>query len=709
MKKNLFPLFILLATVIAGVVSAQAKPVVYFFHGTQIQTDTLTDGVVSGTVVCNRNTGTFTLDNAVINITSEDYPVFSDGNYGNAITLIIKGKCSIKVLAGGVGFSASTITVQGNSLADQLEITSRTGLVANGVNIANCVLKISTSGGSLILNDRTTASFSNCQVNLHSNDGRVIEGASGMTFDGCRITSPDPATITLADLGYRMLDGSKFYSMAIDLIKPTDVILFEDALVKSLCVSHWDTNKDGQLSYGEAAAVTSLGDVFQGQTKITKFDELQYFTGLTKVDEGAFKNCTKLEKVTIPKTAVTIEAYAFLNNLKLTRVTFVAGNSLEAIKQSAFYATPVTTITGVDKLTYIGTSAFSNCVSLETFDMPATLNYIGNRAFYGCKKLNTAIPTSVNQILQEAFAYCSSLTTDQHLTNRTYQFKIGKDAFRGCPLHKIVLESDFLMSTSVEDCFYGDNADDFICYVNNHVYNAFQSLNWTAEQKWRMLPYVDLGAHNRAPIYCNIDLIPAKSSYWAHVFEIVSDYDKGSSYVNARYTEVPRTMALPAGTPAIAYSYGADRIYFEHPKAPARPFNVKNLLIGSYAGGYTKENTDQASYYIWNHADDVFKCLSSNSRANRVGSGCAYIGIPEALDSSVYATVMVNGTDPNSHIYDGDVNGDGVVDITDVNILINIILGKTEAEDIEGNADINDDRTIDITDVNIVLNLILGK
>lgn len=55
------------------------------------------------------------------------------------------------------------------------------------------------------------------------------------------------------------------------------------------------------------------------------------------------------------------------------------------------------------------------------------------------------------------------------------------------------------------------------------------------------------------------------------------------------------------------------------------------------------------------------------------------------------------------------MNGDGLVDITDVNILINIVLGKTDAKEIDGRADINEDYVIDITDVNLLLNLILGK
>ncbi len=53
----------------------------------------------------------------------------------------------------------------------------------------------------------------------------------------------------------------------------------------------------------------------------------------------------------------------------------------------------------------------------------------------------------------------------------------------------------------------------------------------------------------------------------------------------------------------------------------------------------------------------------------------------------------------------GDVNGDGTIDIDDVNIIINIILGNataTTAADVDGNG------TVDIDDVNAVINLMLN-
>lgn len=58
----------------------------------------------------------------------------------------------------------------------------------------------------------------------------------------------------------------------------------------------------------------------------------------------------------------------------------------------------------------------------------------------------------------------------------------------------------------------------------------------------------------------------------------------------------------------------------------------------------------------------------------------------------------------------GDVNGDGKVDITDVNVIINIMLGKDDAANYGGRANVTgDDDTIDVSDVNAVINIVLGK
>ena len=55
----------------------------------------------------------------------------------------------------------------------------------------------------------------------------------------------------------------------------------------------------------------------------------------------------------------------------------------------------------------------------------------------------------------------------------------------------------------------------------------------------------------------------------------------------------------------------------------------------------------------------------------------------------------------------GDVNGDGIVDVEDVNAAINIILKLNNLSDYSGNADITNDGIVDVEDVNKLINIIL--
>lgn len=57
-----------------------------------------------------------------------------------------------------------------------------------------------------------------------------------------------------------------------------------------------------------------------------------------------------------------------------------------------------------------------------------------------------------------------------------------------------------------------------------------------------------------------------------------------------------------------------------------------------------------------------------------------------------------------------DVNGDDIVDVADINILVNIILGKDSADNYDGRAYITEgDTDVDVSDINEEVNIILGK
>ena len=130
--------------------------------------------------------------------------------------------------------------------------------------------------------------------------------------------------------------------VAIDNSSPA--INFADNNVKKICVDNWDTDGDGELSEAEAAEVKNLGLVFENKSDITSFDELEYFTGLTSIDEKAFSHCSNLISISIP------------NNV-----------------------------------TNIGNSAFYDCYSLTSLIIPESVTWIGSQAFDECQLLNVLI------------------------------------------------------------------------------------------------------------------------------------------------------------------------------------------------------------------------------------------------------------------------------------------------------------------------------
>ena len=185
--------------------------------------------------------------------------------------------------------------------------------------------------------------------------------------------------------------GLAIDDLTLDIVSSPNIV-FADANVKAICVDNWDTNGDGELSYDEAAAVMTLkpsgaeNSVFWN-TEITSFDELQYFTGLTSIEENAFMFCNSLTSVTLPNAVTSIGSYAFAYCISLTSVSLP------------------------NSLTTIGDFAFTNATSLSAIELPLSLMDIGMMAFDNCGLVSVVIPASVMGIGINPFTYCSSLTS----------------------------------------------------------------------------------------------------------------------------------------------------------------------------------------------------------------------------------------------------------------------------------------------------------
>lgn len=162
----------------------------------------------------------------------------------------------------------------------------------------------------------------------------------------------------------------------------TATIPFKDSKVKALCVANWDTNGDGKLTFAEAAAVTSLGEVFYKNTEITSFMELQYFTGLTSL-ESAFYGCSALEEIIVPYGVTSL--YSAFGNCAALKTVLIP----ETVTNIAW--------------------AFNNTTALEYVDLPSGLTTIGERAFQKSGLKSVDIPETVTTIGTLAFAGCSNL------------------------------------------------------------------------------------------------------------------------------------------------------------------------------------------------------------------------------------------------------------------------------------------------------------
>lgn len=247
-------------------------------------------------------------------------------------------------------------------------------------------------------------------------------GEDGKDADSIKITQDEN------NVYFELADGTVITISKTGQSVDPNIIQFADENVKKLCVGMWDTNGDLELSYDEAATVTSLGTTFTGNSEIQIFNELKHFTGLTVLDD-AFSGCSNLWKVTIP---VNVESMTF-NNFKgcvsLKTITFEKGSKLKAF-------------TGGHDNNYKILGAFLDCKSLTTIEIPASVESLGT-AFKGsslrtitfekgsklksitggyqnkdnysgalsdCKALTfIEIPASVETIEIAAFYICSSL------------------------------------------------------------------------------------------------------------------------------------------------------------------------------------------------------------------------------------------------------------------------------------------------------------
>ena len=313
------------------------------------------------------------------------------------------------------------------------------------------------------------------------------EGRSFICWRENGQTVSTEATYSFTVTGARNLVAN-FSSLA------SEIIVFADPNVKTICINNWDSNGDGELSYVEAAAVTNLGNVFEGNTSITAFNEIQDFTSLTTICDDAFQGCSNLASIiqSLPPSISSIGDRAFLGCSSFTGDLTIPV-TIKTVGKNAFYRCSGFTgeLTIHESVEYIGGAAFAFCgfttlnynavnceigwgsvwndqgtswccfspfscgEQLTTLNIGDQVQRIPDGAF---QKMylesmdfvsnsftgQLSIPESVTRIENYAFENCEGFTGSLQIPN-SVNF-IGEAAFLGCT----GLEGNLTIGTSVE-------------------------------------------------------------------------------------------------------------------------------------------------------------------------------------------------------------------------------------------------------------------
>ena len=188
-----------------------------------------------------------------------------------------------------------------------------------------------------------------------------------------------------------------------------------------------DKITDGDVIEKDGVLYSADMTVLRGFTEAVAA-ELVVPETVTRIADGAFRNCFALQAITLPDTVTGLPDALFENCRNLQTVKFS------------------------DKLTAIGSRTFSGCIRLAEIKIPDTVSEIGDYAFSSCRSFRSVtLPTAIKDLSDGVFADCVRMTEMQLPENLQ---SIGNNAFYNCYNLKEILLPETV--TSLGTCvFYG--------------------------------------------------------------------------------------------------------------------------------------------------------------------------------------------------------------------------------------------------------------
>ena len=252
------------------------------------------------------------------------------------------------------------------------------------------------------------------------------EAENKQVENGKKVTPPTAPTRYGWDfVGWYTKDASGNWAdeaFNFDTTITEDITLYARWTVGGDCGDNltWTLDSDGTLTISGMGAMADYdnADKQPWANQRSSINKVVIGDGVTSIGENAFANCPGLKavelppngvletikynafswvhsssevsagitEITIPKSVITIEKYAFDGCTKLATVTFAPNSKLETIGHWAFEDTAISEISIPASVKTIGNSVFNKCLNLTKviFESPSSLENVSSNTFVGC-------------------------------------------------------------------------------------------------------------------------------------------------------------------------------------------------------------------------------------------------------------------------------------------------------------------------------------
>ena len=356
----------------------------------------------------------------------------------------------------------------------------------------------------------------------------------------------------------------------------------------------------------------------------------------------------------------------------------------DELPTGTFASMAVTSVQLPKGLKRIGEAAFADCERLSSIDLPSTLEAVGDYAFTHCSALTTVtLPASVREVGRGAFMRCGALNSFAVAPSGNLT-RLGDEALMDCPALTAVN-----LGAAITDMGELALAGSGIKTLDLSASTSLAKLgNWA----------LTLTPVTTVTLPAGMSLLGTGAFMYATSLTGLTSGQKLATvgdYALAG-TSLQGTLRLSGLQQLGDYAlYNVATL-----DAVELPATTKHLGDRSMAGmiGLTALSS---------------QATDPPSLGNEVWAGVPQSKVPLTVPKS--SVELYKSADqwmqflfPNTGWLRGDVNGDGSVNISDINVVVNIILGFRANEETMLRADVNEDGNVNISDLNEIINIILN-